>query len=181
MVTIRLSTWIDAPVERCYKLATSVDFHIASAKPKKEKATGDLTTGLIAEGQQVTWTGWHYGLHLKHTTRMDVSRPFAYFREVMISGVFTFYEHEHHFAAMDDGTRVRDEVRFKAPLGPVGRVMEKVVLRRYLISLLKRRSAALKRAAESDGWHEYLDGMTERTTVVPHPRKFMTLEREMQR
>jgi ligand-binding SRPBCC domain-containing protein len=158
MVLIKLNTWVDAPVERCFRLASCVEFHIASALPLKERAVSGVTSGLLREGDKVKWSVRHFMLRLTHTSLVEVSRPFAHFREVMVAGIFARYEHEHFFAAMDDGTRVRDEVKFAARFGPLGRMMEALIMRRYMTSLLKRRNAALKRAAESEEWRLYLGG-----------------------
>lgn len=156
MKTIRLATWIDAPIERCFLLSLSMDLHVASTWLTREKAVAGVTTGLIGLNQTVTWSGYHFGLRLQHTSLIDAFRPYTYFRDVMVEGMFSHFEHEHHFAVMDDGTRMRDEVRFSAPLGPLGGVAEKLVLRRYLIQLLKRRNAVIKEVAESDEWQRYL-------------------------
>jgi ligand-binding SRPBCC domain-containing protein len=161
MVTIKLNTWVNAPEERCFKLATSIEFHIASARPLKEKAVAGVTSGLLHEGDKVKWRARHFLLRLTHTSLVEVSRPFSHFREIMTAGIFARYEHEHYFAAMDDGTRVRDELKFTAPFGPLGRMMEALVLRRYMTSLLQRRNAALKHAAESEEWRIYLEGQPE--------------------
>ncbi len=156
MVRIQLNTWVNAPVERCFKLATSVEFHIASALPLKETVVSGVSSGLLLEGDRVKWSARHLMLRLTHTSLVEVSRPSAHFREVMVAGIFDRYEHEHFFAAMDDGTRVRDELKFSAPFGPLGRMVESLVLRRYMTALLRRRNARLKHAAESEEWRLYL-------------------------
>jgi ligand-binding SRPBCC domain-containing protein len=161
METIRLTTWIDAPVERCFKLALSVDFHLAAVNSVRERALNGVTTGLMSMGEPVKWQGNHFGLRWTHTSVVDMSRPYTYFRDVMVEGALLHYEHDHHFATMNDGTRMRDELRFAAPMGKLGRVAEKMVLRRHLMELLARRNAVLKRVAESDLWHKYLDGQPE--------------------
>lgn len=161
MVRIKLNTWVNAPVERCFKLATSVEFHVASALPLKETAVSGVTNGLLREGDTVKWSARHFRVNVTHTSRVEAWRPFSHFHEVMIAGIFARYEHEHFFAAMDDGTRVRDELKFTARFGPLGRVLEAMVLRRYVTSLLKRRHAALKRAAESNEWRVYLERQPE--------------------
>jgi ligand-binding SRPBCC domain-containing protein len=158
MVRIKLNTWVDAPVERCFKLATSVEFLIASARPTKEMAASGVTSGLLREGDSVKWSAQHFRVRFTHTSLVEVWKPFLHFRETVTAGIFARYEHEHFFAAMDDGTRVRDELTFVARFGTVGRMLESLVLRRYITSLLKRRNAALKQAAESQEWRLYLDG-----------------------
>lgn len=167
METIRLTTWMDAPMERCFKLATSIDLHLASATETGEKAIGGVTTGLIGEGESVQWQARHFGRLRTHTSRIDGWRPYSYFRDVMVEGSFLRFEHEHHFAVMDDGTRMRDEIRFAAPYGLLGKMAEKMVLRRHLMAHLKQRNLLIKRAAESEEWRRYL----ERTGSVAETRK----------
>ena len=122
----------------------------------RERAIAGKTAGLLLPGETVTWSGRHFGLRLRHTSVIDGWRPFSFFRDRMVTGVFRSFEHDHHFAAMDDGTRMRDEIRFSAPLGPLGRLVEGRV-RAHLTKFVHRRNAALKRVAESEEWHRYLD------------------------
>jgi ligand-binding SRPBCC domain-containing protein len=152
METIRMATWIDAPVERCFLLSLSIDLHVASAHGSQEKAIGGVMSGLIGEGETVTFQARHFGWR-RHTSRIEVLRPYSHFRDVMVAGSFRRFEHDHHFATMDDGTRVRDEVRFVAPWGPLGQVLA----RRRLKDLFRERNAVLKRVAESEEWRKYLD------------------------
>lgn len=158
METIRLTTWIDAPVERCFQLSRSIDLHLVSAAGTGEEAVDGVRTGLIGKGEMVTWRGRHLGIKLKHTSRIDAWRPYSYFRDGMVEGVFQHFEHEHFFAPMDDGTRMRDEVRFGIPFGALGRLGTTLFVRRYLTEFLKSRNAVIKRVAESEEWHRYLDG-----------------------
>jgi ligand-binding SRPBCC domain-containing protein len=176
MVTIRMVTWVDAPVERCFKLATSVDFQLASARSENIRAVAGVKNGPLEQGDTVTWQGRIFGLGKTHTSRMEVSRPFHYLLEVMVAGGFQFYEHERHFAAMDDGTRIKDEVRFSARMGPLGRLMEKVVLRRRLTTLLRWRNEALKQVAESDTWKRFLEGNPEEPAANSQERSGSKVE-----
>jgi ligand-binding SRPBCC domain-containing protein len=169
MNTIRLETWIDAPVERCFLLSLSVDLHVATARSSRERAVDGVTTGLISEGQTVTFQGRHLGMQLRHTSRIEILRPYSYFRDDMISGIFKNFEHEHHFAAMDDGTRMRDEIRFSAPWGGLGQLATKLLVRRHMIAFLAERNAGIKRVAESEDWHKYLDGQPAAVAVLPSP------------
>jgi ligand-binding SRPBCC domain-containing protein len=167
METIRLESWIDAPVERCFLLSLSVDLHLASARSSREQAVEGVTTGLISEGETVTFRGRHLGLKLRHKSRIEVLRPYSYFRDVMVTGVFSHFEHDHHFAAMDDGTRMRDEIRFIPPLGKLGRFATKVLVRRHVAAFLVERNSAIKQVAESEDWHRYLDGQSVTVALVP--------------
>ncbi len=165
MKIIRLTTLIAAPVERCFKLSTSIDLHLASAAATDEAAIDGVTSGLIHEGETVTWRGRHFGWMFTHQSLIEVFRPSSYFRDVMIRGAFRSFEHDHYFAPMNDGTRVRDELRFAARPGPLGRLVEKLFLRRRLIKLLRRRNALLKKVAESDEWRRYIKDESSRSGV----------------
>lgn len=172
METIRIQTWVNAPMERCFKLALSIDLHQFSAASSGDSVSSRLKSGLLGVDDTVTWSGWHFGVPVRHTTVIDVCRPSMYFRDVMVEGVFEHFSHEHHFAVMDDGTRIRDEVRFAAPWGVLGQVAEKLVLRRHLIRFLKRRNALIKRVAESGEWQRFLgaESVQERGTTLEFDR-----------
>lgn len=156
MEIIRVATWIDAPVERCFLLSLSIDLHVGSVRVTRKKVKGRMTAGLIGEGETVTFRGRPFGV-LGHTCRIDQMRPYSYFRDVMIAGSFRHFVHEHHFAAMDDGTRIRDEIRFSSRWGPLGRILA----RRRLKAFLMERGAVIKRVAESEEWRRYLDSEME--------------------
>ena len=47
---IRLETQIDAPQERVFDLARSIDAHLASTEGTRERAIGGRTSGLIEMG-----------------------------------------------------------------------------------------------------------------------------------
>ncbi len=154
MKSIQLATWINAPVERCFLLSLSIDLHVAGAHKTGERAIAGVTTGLIGLGETVTFKGRHLLLRRKHTARIELLRPYSYFQDVMVSGSFRQFEHDHHFAVMDDGTRIRDEVRFTSRWGS----MAESLVRKRLKEFLKERNAVIKRVAESEEWRKYLDG-----------------------
>jgi ligand-binding SRPBCC domain-containing protein len=157
MKIIRVTTLIAAPVERCFELSTSIDLHLATAAATGEAAIDGVTTGLIHEGETVTWRGRHFGWMFTHQSLIEAFRPCSYFRDVMIHGAFRSFEHDHYFAPMNDGTRMRDELRFSAPMGVLGRMAEGLFLEQHLTRFLRRRNAMLKKVAESkDDWRRYL-------------------------
>ncbi|WP_213805203.1 cell division protein [Granulicella sp. dw_53] len=154
MGKIRSMTLVDAPVERCFQLSLSVDLHKAATG---EAAIAGVTEGLIGPGSRITWQG------RGKTSESLVSawRPFIYFREVLTAGWFQTYQHDHHFAPMNDGTRIRDEIEFTLPKGFTARLAFRFFIRKRLVRLLKQRNAMIKSVAESEEWHRYLDGQPE--------------------
>jgi ligand-binding SRPBCC domain-containing protein len=167
MEIIRLGTWIDAPVERCFLLSLSVDLHVAAARSTRETPNAGITDGVIGEGETLTFRGRHFGVRWRHTSLIEKLRPHSYYRDVMIAGPFQHFEHDHHFAQMDDGTRMRDEIRFSARGGLMGRLATRIYLRKRLKAYLMERNAMIKRLAESEDWHKYLETGIEGPPAAP--------------
>jgi ligand-binding SRPBCC domain-containing protein len=134
----------------------SIDLHIESTAGTRERAVAGVTTGLIANGESVTWRGRHFGLMLQHTSKITRYEPPAFFQDVMTAGLFQSFEHDHRFQEQDGETVMRDELRFSAPFGVLGLMMERLVLRTYLTRFLLGRNEFVKKVAESEMWHEYL-------------------------
>jgi len=157
MPVIHMKTIIQAPIERVFDLARSIDAHIATSETTSEKAIAGRKTGLIEFGESVTWEAKHLG----RTQRLKVQitefdRP-KQFVDEMVTGAFRSFRHVHRFKSIEsDHTEMTDEIVFKAPWGPVGILAEKAFLSRYLRSFLEERNHQLKQLSESDLWRSYL-------------------------
>jgi ligand-binding SRPBCC domain-containing protein len=151
MEIIRLTTWINAPAEKCFRLATSAEFYAALAgSPRNIAFDADAPHRDLTVGERLNWPGMSLGLKLGYTTRLSLLRPPCYFCEVLDEGPFRHFEHDHHFTPLNDGTRVRDEMRFLPVSGLFGFTTMPLV-RRYLISRILSRNRMLKGAIEFRG------------------------------
>jgi hypothetical protein len=112
---------------RCCDLARSIDFHLCSASSTKEQAISGITFGLIGYGQQV-----------------QVRGPFRHFR------------HDHTFTQTNTGTLMVDCLEFASPSRALGVLADFFLVRRHLKKFLQARNLALKTAAETDQWRDYL-------------------------
>ena len=127
------------PPERLFDLARSVDAHVESQKGSGERAVAGVTSGLIGAGQEVTWRARHFGIPLTMTSRVtqfDFPRSFT---DEQVKGPFRSFRHIHEFEATPGGCIMTDRVEFTAPFGPLGRVVERLVLRPYLQRLIRDR------------------------------------------
>lgn len=158
MPIIRLDTKINAPQERVFDLARSIDVHIASTEGTGELAVAGRTSGLIGLGESVTWEARHLGVIQRlAVTITSMKRP-HHFTDEMIRGAFASMKHTHSFSPDGTGTLMRDEFHFTTPLGFLGRAAERLFLTRYMTALLVKRNRILKQLAESDGWQRHLPG-----------------------
>jgi ligand-binding SRPBCC domain-containing protein len=151
MQTIRVETWVGASVERCFDAARDLDLHVKSMAHTGEQAVGGRTTGLIELGEEVTWRGRHFGIRQHFTSKITAfDRPRS-FQDSMQRGAFRTFVHDHYFEPANGGTRMIDVLVFSAPLGILGWIAEKLVLRRYLTRMLERRAEALVCAIRTTG------------------------------
>lgn len=131
------------PRERLFDLARSIDAHVDSQKHARERAVGAVTTGLIGDGQEVTWRARHFGVPLSMTSRITELEFPARFVDEQVRGPFKYFRHVHEFEATDGGCLMTDRLQFAAPFGPLGRLAERLVLRRYLERLIAVRGRFL--------------------------------------
>ena len=157
MALIELSTQIAAPVERVFDLARSIDAHMASTSQSGERAIAGRTSGLIEEGETVTWEAKHFGVKQRLKVKMtNVERPLV-FEDEMVSGAFASMSHQHRFEEKNGVTEMTDRFEFQAPLGFLGRMAETLFLTNYMKSFLIKRNGELKEMAESDLWRNYIN------------------------
>jgi ligand-binding SRPBCC domain-containing protein len=145
---LELTIEVKASPERCFDLSRDLDFHLRSMSHTNEQAIAGRTSGLIEMGEEVTWRAKHFGVYHLHTSRITgFDRP-KYFRDEMVAGRFKEFTHDHHFEATVSGTRIRDVLEFRSPLGPIGAVVDALVLKGYLRRLLETRNEVVRSEAE---------------------------------
>jgi ligand-binding SRPBCC domain-containing protein len=148
MPLIHLETFVAAPIERVFDLSRDIDLHKQSTSMRIIDAIGGRTAGLIGKDETVTWRARHFGVVWKHTSVISgYDRPW-FFRDEMVRGVFARLEHDHLFSEQDGGTLMIDHFFFAVRFGPLGRLIEGTVLRRYMTALLEARAEDIRRAAE---------------------------------
>ena len=151
---VRIETLINAPIERCFDLARSIDFHIYGARNTQEQAVGGVTRGLIGVNQEVEWRARHFFLWFNLRVRITEYAPPRFFQDSMVRGPFRFFRHGHSFAEAGAETNMTDELRFESPTA-MGWLIDRAVAA-HLKQFLKERNSSLKTALESDQWRQYL-------------------------
>ena len=146
------------PIERSFDLSRSIDSHMASKDFTRERAIAGVTSGLIGSGEEVTWSGRHYGFRITHTSRIKVFESPTHFQDCMVRGMFRSFCHDHYFGTYERNTLMKDVMEFEAPLGPLGKLVEILVLARHMRRLLERRNRCIQQTAEGENWKGYLSG-----------------------
>lgn len=149
MPTITIETFVNASPERCFDAARDLDLHVSSMAHTGERAVGGRTTGMIELGEEVTWEARHFGVRQRFTSRITAYDRPRHFQDSMVKGAFRAFVHDHFFERVSGGTRMRDRLTFASPLGPLGRMVDHLVMTAYLRRLLTTRNERIKRMIEA--------------------------------
>ena len=156
MIRLEEITIINAPIERCFDLARSVEVHLVANIHSGEQALaiGGVTSEL---SQRITWRAKHFGVWQNLTSEYTAMQPPTYFRATMVKGIFRSMQADHYFRTLPTGSaEMKDLFRVAAPLPILGPLTEILFLRRYMLMLLRERNTIIKQIAESNDWRRYL-------------------------
>ena len=166
MIELHETVLVAAPVQRTFDLARSIDVHLLGNTHFGERATAGVRSGLIGPGEQVTWCARHFWITQNLTSAITAFEPPSYFQDTMLHGIFQSMQHDHYFRELplpsagkphaQPQTEMRDIFRFSAPLGPLGWLAERLVLRRYMRSLLQERNRIIQQVAADGSWRRYV-------------------------
>lgn len=130
MPHIDLITDIAAEPDACFDLSLDVGVHLAASF--SERVVGGVSEGRMKLGEHVTWSARHFGVRWRMTSRIvEYQRPHTFVDE-MERGPFGHWRHQHIFEKTAYGTRMTDHVAFASPFGPLGRLVDALVLQRYM-------------------------------------------------
>ncbi len=149
MPVIKIETLVLAPKQKLFDLCLDMDVHQAGMSIYKEKAISGVTSGPISLGETVTWRAKHFGFFQKLTVEITEMDTPHYFADEMVKGTFKRFKHSHYFEDKEEGTLMIDVFDFNSPLGALGRLVDKLVLTKYMTKLLMSKNEYLKRISES--------------------------------
>ena len=156
MFRIKETVHVNAPVERCFLLSTSIEL---VQQTLRMRPVSGKTAGLIVNGDQLLWRGWKFGLPAWHETLITRYERPDFFQDTMGRGMFSRFQHDHQFQDVDGYTLMTDIVRFSMPLGPLGRAMGRLVVAPHVLNTMRKRFELIKRIAEGRDWERYIVGV----------------------
>ena len=115
-----------------------------------EKAIAGVVSGLIGEGENVTWRAKHFGIWFSLTSIITQFERPRHFRDSMKSGPFKRFDHDHIFEHENGVTKMRDVFDYTNPFGFLGELVDALFLQRYMTALLKTRNEQIKLVAETN-------------------------------
>lgn len=149
MTAIRLTTKINAAKPIIFDLSRNIDFHQQSLSHTSEKAIAGRTSGRIELGETVTWKAKHFGFNLTHQSKITEMHYPNSFTDEMLEGNFASFVHYHYFESDGEGNTIMiDELFYETPYGIIGKLVDVLVLKKYLQRLIEKRNKTIKKVAE---------------------------------
>ncbi len=150
MTQITLRTAINAPLQPVFDLARDAAFHVESARQTGERIVAGRESGLFELGDSVTFEGRHLGVRQRLSAHIVEMNAPHFFADEMTRGVFRSLRHEHHFETLKNGqTQMTDIVTWRSPLGFLGIIADRIVVKRHLLHFLWNRAQKIKARAEN--------------------------------
>lgn len=84
----------------------------------------------IAAGTRIRYRLSLHGVPVTWTTGIRRWDPPRRFIDVQLSGPYRLWHHTHRFEPHDGGTLMSDVVRYRLPFGPLGRMVNALLVRR---------------------------------------------------
>jgi hypothetical protein len=95
VVKLETTLRINAPIERCFDLARSVEVHVAGNRHWGEEAVAleGVTSGLLGLGDRVTWRAPHFCVRQRLTSEITAFDRPRYAQDRMSRGTFAWMEY----------------------------------------------------------------------------------------
>ncbi|NGZ75668.1 SRPBCC family protein [Saccharibacillus alkalitolerans] len=150
MVVVKEEVVVHAPIALCFDAARDVGLHPRTVWPSTKERTmpGGRRDGLMEKGETVVFEAVHFGVRQRLSSIVEELEAPRFFVDRMTRGAFARMMHRHEFEETAAGTIVRDILDFASPLGPLGRLFDAFVLKRYMRAFILYRQSELKKRAE---------------------------------
>jgi NADH dehydrogenase len=83
------------------------------------------------------------GIPMRWRTRIDAYAPPTDFSDVQLRGPYRRWEHRHTFRSVPGGTLIEDDVTYELPLGPLGALAHRLVVRGQLLEIFRHRARTI--------------------------------------
>ncbi len=166
MDKIEFNTHIKAPIERCFDLARSIDFHKISGEPLKKESVAGCTTGLIGNNQHVLMQSHLWGIRFSTELRISKFNPPFFLSYEIVGNTFQSIVHDYYFYDISEETVMINHFYYKPRWGLLGEAINFLFLHNYLTKSITRRNDLLREYAEMGKWKDILPSSKLEVSIV---------------
>ena len=148
---MRHEQWIPRPLEEVFAFFSDAGNLEEITPPWLGFRT--LTPGSIhlAAGTRIRYGLSLHGIPLGWTTGIRLWDPPSRFVDVQLGGPYRLWHHTHRFEACHGGTRMTDVVRYRLPLGAIGRLVNALKVRRDVERIFDYRTQRIREIFGGEG------------------------------
>jgi hypothetical protein len=156
MNKMEFNTHIKAPIQRCFDLARSIDFHKISIDPVTEETVAGCTSGLIGPNQRVLMQSRLWGFQFSSELKITKFTPPFFFSYKITNSIFESIVHDYYFYDISEETVIVNHLFYQTRWGIFGDLLSVLFLEKYLAYIISKRNNLLREYAETSQWKELL-------------------------
>ncbi|MFC1584130.1 SRPBCC family protein [Fibrobacterota bacterium] len=138
MSVISQSTSIDCSPKEIFQFITK-PANIISVSPTMPSLHFHSPKLMLGKGQIINFD-LSYGLFkLSWTSKISRFEPYTFFEDSLVEGPFKKWIHRHRFEAHGRKTIIQDEIEYEVGLGPLGKIMDTLVIGYQIENFFKKR------------------------------------------
>lgn len=107
----------------------------------------------VREGTRIAYRLSLHGIPLRWESRIAEYEKHSHFADEQLRGPYARWYHRHLFRAVPGGVEMTDDVEYRLPLGPLGRLAHWLLVRHQLRAIFDYRTAAIAQhfAGQAEG------------------------------
>lgn len=110
------------------------------------------TDGEVRAGTELEYRLRWLGVPMGWKSRISEYERSRHFADEMLSGPFVSWYHRHVFTEVPEGVEMLDDVAYELPLGPLGRLVHRLGVRRQLDAIFDYRRDTIAGISEGAGF-----------------------------
>ncbi len=127
--------------------------------------------GPMRVGTRIRYALRLHGIPVSWESRIAEFAPGSHFADEQTRGPYAHWYHRHVFREVEGGVEMTDDVAYRLPLGPLGRLVHWLIVRHQLRAIFDYRTEAIGRLFAARG-RATTFGPTDGTRVTPRsPRE----------
>jgi len=166
MNKIEFNTHIKAPVERCFDLTRSIDFHKLSIHPVKEESVAGCTSGLIGPNQHALMQSKLWGIRFSTELKITKFNPPFFLSYEIADSNFHSAAHDYYFYDISEETVMVNHFYYKPKWGFIGELINILFLEKYITRIISKRNDLLREYAETEKWRKILPATNADVAIV---------------
>ena len=115
---LEAETWIARPVDEVFRFFSSEKNLETLTPPFLGFQVIGMNTPEIGEGTLIDYRLKVHGIPMRWRTRIENWTPGKRFVDTQLKGPYSLWHHTHEFESENGGTRMKDRVLFRLPMGP---------------------------------------------------------------